>query len=368
MSRIFSPRLDRALLLLALIYLYLPNLLFLLGWVRLWAAIPLAVMLSAALVLVFGRCRTDDALSGEKERCAWLPALAALALALVLTEAIGLNGHVWQHYDFEWRNPIYETLCRESWPIYGSTGDYFVYYHAFWLPAAALSKLLAAPTAFLYGWCVLGFWVVLMLLHARLGWRAYGFVVLLFLLAHPLELLAYSHHPLLDQLAGAASDAFGCSGDGGLLLLRKWTDALPAAVNVRYVSCLSQCDGTFNHGIPLLLFLSLTVTRRLTMPGLVAVSAWMATCSPLGSMAVAVLLLLLLCRERRGIVACLRAPVVWLCVPPLATAALYFTGVSSFGRRCRAIGGRAEHLLSRGFAWGDMCSWWARCFFPSCSW
>ena len=327
MSLIFSPRLNRALLLLTLLYLYLPNLLFLQGWVRPWAAIPLALLWLAALLWGYLRCRTEDEpVPGNATCSALLPALAALAAALLCTELIGLNGHVLQHYDFVARNPIYQSLCREAWPLYSQRGDYFIYYHTFWLPAAALSKWVSCADALLFVWCALGFWLMLMLLHARCGWRCYLFVLLLLLLGWPLELCELGRVSLVKYLGSdyAALDA----------ATQACYAYLPTSFNVRFVPVYLQCICTFHHAIPLLLVLSLVVTQRLSLPGLVTVSSLVVSCSPLGAASLAVVLVVLLFHQRGSLRRCLRTPAIWLALPPLAVVALYFTGSFAGGAHC----------------------------------
>lgn len=328
MSRIFSPRLNRALLLLTLLYLYLPNLLFLQGWVRPWAAIPLALLWLLSLLWVYLRCRTEEEPVGGvvTMRSVLLPVLAALAAALLWTELIGLNGHTLQHYDFVARNPIYRSLCREAWPLYSQRGDYFIYYHAFWLPAAALSKWVSCADALLFAWCALGFWLMLMLFHARFGWRCYLFVLFLLLLGWPIELCKLGKVSLVEFLGSdyAALDA----------ATQACLAYLPTSFNVRFIPFYLQCICTFHHAIPLLLVLSLMVTQRLSLPGLVAVSSLIVSCSPLGAASLAVVLVVLLFHQRGSLLRCLRTPAIWLALPPLAVVGLYFTGSSAGEVHC----------------------------------
>lgn len=56
-------------------------------------------------------------------------------------ECIGFNLHVRQHGDFIVRNPIYYMLVNNELPLYSAREEYFVYYHAFWLPPAYFSRL-----------------------------------------------------------------------------------------------------------------------------------------------------------------------------------------------------------------------------------
>ena len=110
---------------LSLLYLIVPNLLFLAGWVQPVLAGVVAVLLLVAGWQVWSGTGTESR-AWSRGDVAGLMVLALLCLGW--TESIGLNGHVIQHHDFIVRNAIYDTLVREPWPIAGAGGSYFSYW------------------------------------------------------------------------------------------------------------------------------------------------------------------------------------------------------------------------------------------------
>lgn len=158
--------LSRALSIGAILYLLLPNVLFLMGWVEPWTAIPLIALLTVALIVLLKKA---PAPSIQFEKKDLLFVLLLLFGCLFAVESLGINGHAQQSGDFVVRNAIYDSLVRESWPLHSERGEYFVYYHAYWLPPALLAKWLGESfsTIFLWGWTVLGFVLGFSLLYLR---------------------------------------------------------------------------------------------------------------------------------------------------------------------------------------------------------
>lgn len=163
----------------AVFYLLLPNILFLLGWIHWYWALPLAITLLVAWVKMSRRIGSRTFRLQKSD--AWVLPLLALGAA-VSTVALGLHGHVPQHWDFIVRNPIYETLVRCDWPLYNSEGKYFVYYMAYWLPPAMVSKIAktcVSPTSILWAWNFIGVLLVFLTLWIRWRKRAVLIMVLM---------------------------------------------------------------------------------------------------------------------------------------------------------------------------------------------
>ncbi len=76
----------------------------------------------------------------------------------------GIGKFVYQNGDHGYRNSIFHTLVTEHWPVqYESLGEVnrpvaFVYYFAFWLPAAVVGKLFSLRLGFIVQaiWAVIG--------------------------------------------------------------------------------------------------------------------------------------------------------------------------------------------------------------------
>ena len=105
------------------LYLLLPNLLFLAGWVQWYWAIPIMVALVIAFIRLCRHIHTSP-WAWQKSDVIVLPLL--VLGAAFCTASLGLHGHVPQQWDFTVRNPIYETLVRCDWPLYNAEGGYFI--------------------------------------------------------------------------------------------------------------------------------------------------------------------------------------------------------------------------------------------------
>ncbi|MBZ5589184.1 MAG: hypothetical protein LAO05_11535 [Acidobacteriia bacterium] len=126
-------------------YLLLPNVVFVLGWLRPAWGYGIALVAVACLVDVVGRARTDrPPLSGLD----WAVVLA-LAAFWVVAGGIGeLNAQVW---DYTKHNLVFHDLIVEPWPVVYRAPDLhdpmLCYYLAYYLPTALVAKLLGIQYA-----------------------------------------------------------------------------------------------------------------------------------------------------------------------------------------------------------------------------
>jgi hypothetical protein len=147
-------RLDRA----ALAYLALPVVVFLVGWLKGWAGLPLAVLLVAGLRLAFSAANAGA--TKDRVRPAVVVAVPLLAAAWV---ALGGAGHLF-YANFDWivRDSVLRDLVVGHWPVgYGETGGSQLLLRApiaYYLPAALVGKVcgLAWADPALLVWTVLG--------------------------------------------------------------------------------------------------------------------------------------------------------------------------------------------------------------------
>ncbi len=183
---------------LALSYLYLPFLLFDLGWIRLSWSIPIAVVSLAGFVLT---CRRMPALWIPS--WSWRTTASALLCALVLglwVWSAGIGGYVWGNIDHLERNTVFKMLVERSGPLYsmGTLGippdaepSIMSYYIGFYLPAALVGKLTSLRVAFFALWC----------------WSFFGICLVYYLLCAKLKRLMV--WPVLVFVFFSGADAIG---------------------------------------------------------------------------------------------------------------------------------------------------------------
>lgn len=151
---------------LTYIYLIIPIIIFLLGWVKLWISIPLslALIIFAYKKLKKMKINLKKYLIENKKEI-----IIILFISLILIFLSGIGGFVYQNKDHLYRNAIFSELINNKWPIYISPGGEFtkevmmVYYFAIWLPSALIGKIFGMKIAYLsfYIWCVIGLFLFL---------------------------------------------------------------------------------------------------------------------------------------------------------------------------------------------------------------
>lgn len=158
---------------IAYVYLTLPFLIFIGGWFRPALAVPAILIVLGSLFFALRRAPK-----------LWIPRLTRssvmtigilLAAAFVWLYFSGIGGYAYQNYDFGWRNGIFKTLVERRWPViieeaapYFDSPVAFVYYFAFWLPAALVGKAfgLDAGIHFQFIWALIGILIVFYLIMA----------------------------------------------------------------------------------------------------------------------------------------------------------------------------------------------------------
>jgi hypothetical protein len=180
-----------SLLTLVLVYLSIPVLIFLVGWFN----VPVAFVGIVAWGLWVHSLRPilkpDRSHLGASIR----PHIKAQTVALCVLLAViwaylaGVGDFRPQHFDYYKHNLIFNNLVRLQWPICYADGQYLCYYLAYYLPAAALSKLyggLAMAHWYSFVWTSLGLALLFVQLHRLGGW---WFVVWFMLFNSPESML-----------------------------------------------------------------------------------------------------------------------------------------------------------------------------------
>ena len=160
----------------AFIYITLPLFCFLLGWLKVYFAVPACLALLAGLFFVLREPKEE---TGKEKDAIHMPRFMPIVIFLLsffYAFFCGI-GRLWaQSKDYPWRNAIFRDLILRDWPVlYPKFKGALVYYIGQWLPAALpgkLARLFGAgeDMAFFVGnmalllYITVGLWILFMLL------------------------------------------------------------------------------------------------------------------------------------------------------------------------------------------------------------
>ncbi len=158
---------------LAYIYIGLPLLIFILGWLKLPIAMPLAALFSYSIYGILKVQTINNKVFIEPKVL-----LSFLLLIIIYLLFSGIGSYSFQNEDHHYRNALFQDLVNFKWPVLyqikGFNGDnplegqqtFLAYYAGYWLPAALFGKVfgLAAGQFVLYIWSVLGLCLILFFL------------------------------------------------------------------------------------------------------------------------------------------------------------------------------------------------------------
>jgi hypothetical protein len=137
--------LHRSLRLISMLFLSLPLLLFMAGWLRLPLAVFFSLVVCVAVLAFVRNCRDPVAPQGEGET-RFLPwkSAAGLLPVIVMVMMCGAGGFGPRNWDWVKHDAILSDLVAQSWPVMyatdaGVTG--LTYYVAYYLPAAVAGKV-----------------------------------------------------------------------------------------------------------------------------------------------------------------------------------------------------------------------------------
>jgi len=150
---------------LSILYLTLPFLIFLFGWVRLAIAIPLGLFFLFTLWRLFKQPFNPRS---PLFTIHWSPSTVYWLLITISWLLLsGIGGYAFQNWDHNWRNVVLRDLMNFDWPVYYAQPEsgpvkMLVYYVGFWLPSALFAKFTNWQVAnlALFAWSLLGLLLV----------------------------------------------------------------------------------------------------------------------------------------------------------------------------------------------------------------
>ena len=132
----------KLLVITAIVWLGLPLVIFLIGWLRPILGYPLAIG------VIWASFRTISTLESSHEAIVYIDRKFWIMTAFVLMFTIfsGIGGFAYQRFwDHAFRNAVFNDLVNYPWPVVETNdegvSELLCYYHAFWLPAAVIAKI-----------------------------------------------------------------------------------------------------------------------------------------------------------------------------------------------------------------------------------
>lgn len=117
-----------------LFYLFLPVLIFFLGWLNWYLSVPLCLLMLFCLYKTISDAG-GGVISVSSKKFVFI--ILTLLLWCILS---GVGRYVWQNEDHYWRNAIFNDLVIRDWPVINDNYS-LCYYFGFWLPAAFVGKI-----------------------------------------------------------------------------------------------------------------------------------------------------------------------------------------------------------------------------------
>jgi len=177
-----------------IIFLAIPYLLFIPGWLN----TPTTIIVS--IIFLYCIANTLRATTSTTSSSVTTHDILAFVLIIIWVNLSGAGGYGHQTPDYGIHNARLKDLIDYTWPVHYDKNKNFVYYTGYFLPSAIIGKLSNADIALrsIYPWTILGVTLVLRWLSLLSGWRFSALLVLTFILFGPLDILNLL---LLDQHA-----------------------------------------------------------------------------------------------------------------------------------------------------------------------
>lgn len=223
---------------LAYIYILIPIIIFLIGWCNPFIAIIGTLICVISLYLAI---KNAPELWFPNSRKGYFFIFGLFIISLVWVYFSGIGALVFQNLDHNCRNPIFELLINNSWPVIVDGKTYLntsqplmlTYYIAFWLPSACIGKL--------FNSIQIGY-------YAQILWATFG---VFFIFYYILSFLKKKNYiPILIFIFFSGLDFLGCEithRDN----LSNWISHIEWWFpSVQFSSFTTQLFWVFNQAIP----------------------------------------------------------------------------------------------------------------------
>ena len=160
---------------IALGYLFIPIIVFMLSWIKLWIAIPVVILTLAALCKVLFDKGSAEGSSRIKISSSFvICSVICIVLILLLSFFLGLGGFTEQPYDATKHNFILKDLIDKPWPVRvdasGNKGVLCYYIAGYIIPALVgkLGSSFDAASVFSVIWHAIGIYLAILILYKTL--------------------------------------------------------------------------------------------------------------------------------------------------------------------------------------------------------
>lgn len=158
------------------LYLALPTLIFLVGWLKWYWALLFGGLTAVSCVKAFiASMRDRDWMPKDEKKLEDADIktyISALLLIMLWVYLSGIGGWCYQNRDHEVRNAIFRALVEYDWPVISHDGSRgLIYYIGFWLPAACIGKVFGLEAGYTAQviWAVAGIFIVYFLIGIHRG-------------------------------------------------------------------------------------------------------------------------------------------------------------------------------------------------------
>lgn len=152
---------------LLVVYMALPILIFILGWIKPIISIPSVAVVGVMAYRVLKDKSFEERVPITSKKDVETLIIAGLIIVLWVYLS-GVGKLIYQNWDHIFRNSIFEMLVNNEWPVIkeftldgNDTPLLFVYYLGFWMPAAIVGKLFGITAGYYFQilWACVGVWI-----------------------------------------------------------------------------------------------------------------------------------------------------------------------------------------------------------------